>query len=156
AFKDSKRRGRRRARGQPRGLSEPRARRRARFPDEHRDPRSHGPELRAARIPFDGRSCDRGAMKEKPSYLAAAFNARPFGMVIPPNWFGLAAFGLLGALIHPGLWLIGLGLEGLYLWVVSRNERFRAIIDSMTGVTDSTSRYENLLAHLDSAAQSHQ
>ena len=41
-------------------------------------------------------------MKEKPSYLAAAFNARPFGMPIPPNWFGLATFGLLGAFINPG------------------------------------------------------
>ena len=95
-------------------------------------------------------------MKGKPSYLWEAFKARPFGMPIPPNWFGLAAFGLLGALIHPGLWLIGLGLEGLYLWAVSSNERFRAIIDSMAGVSDSTSRYENLLANLDSASQSHQ
>ena len=56
---------------------------------------------------------------KKPSYLAAAFNARPLGMPVPPNWFGVAAFGLLGALVNPGLWLIGLGLEGLYLWSLS-------------------------------------
>ena len=93
-------------------------------------------------------------MKEKPSYLAAAFNARPLGMPIPPNWFGLAAFGLLGALINPGLWLIGAGVEGLYLWWLSRNERFRNTVDAAAGFTDSTSRYENLLAHLDSSAQS--
>ena len=28
-------------------------------------------------------------MKDKPSYLAKAFNARPLGMPIPPNWFGI-------------------------------------------------------------------
>ena len=95
-------------------------------------------------------------MKDKPSYLAAAFNAKPLGMPIPPNWFGIAAFGLLGALVNPGLWLIGLGLEGLYLWTLSRNERFRNAIDAQSGVTDSTSRYEALLANLDSSAQSHQ
>jgi len=95
-------------------------------------------------------------MKDKPSYLAAAFNARPLGMPIPPNWFGLASFGLLGALINPGLWLIGAGLEGLYLWWLSRNERFRATVDAASGFTDSTSRYENLLARLDSPAQSSQ
>jgi hypothetical protein len=98
-------------------------------------------------------------MKLKPSYLWEAFNAKPFGMPIPPNWFGLAAFGLLGALVNPGLWLIGLGIEGLYLWTVSRNERFRYIVDTnaaQAGVSDSTTRYEALLASLDSAAQSHQ
>lgn len=95
-------------------------------------------------------------MKDKPSYLAAAFNARPLGMPIPPNWFGLASFGLLGALINPGLWLIGAGLEGLYLWWLSKNERFRATVDAASGFTDSTSRYENLLARLDSSAQSAQ
>jgi hypothetical protein len=94
--------------------------------------------------------------KAKPSYLAAAFNARPLGMPIPPNWFGIAAFGLLGALVNPGLWLIGLGLEGLYLWSLSRNERFRNTVDAAAGASDSSSRYENLLAQLDSAAQSQQ
>ncbi len=95
-------------------------------------------------------------MNQKPSYLAAAFNAKPLGMPIPPNWFGLTAFGLLGALINPGLWLIGAGLEGLYLWWLSKNERFRATVDAASGFTDSTSRYENLLARLDSSAQSAQ
>lgn len=94
-------------------------------------------------------------MKGKPSYLAAAFNARPLGMPIPPNWFGIAAFGFLGAFINPGLWLIGIGFEGLYLWTLSRNQRFRATVDAGAGVGDDpTSRYESLLGHLDSAAQS--
>jgi hypothetical protein len=92
----------------------------------------------------------------KKSYLAAAFNAKPLGMPIPPNWFGLAAFGLLGALVNPGIWLIGVGLEGLYLWAVSKNERFRKVVDAEAGVTDSNARYTNLLAQLDQAAQSQQ
>jgi hypothetical protein len=95
-------------------------------------------------------------MKNKPSYLGAAFNARPFGMPIPPNWFGLATFGFLGAFINPGLWLIGLGLEGFYLWWLSKNQRFRNTVDAAAGFPDSTSRYENLLAHLDASAQSKQ
>ena len=95
-------------------------------------------------------------MNDKPSYLAAAFNARPLGMPIPPNWFGIAAFGLLGALINPGLWLIGFGLEGFYLWTLSRNERFRATVDAAAGVSNSDAQYNNLLAHLDPAARSSQ
>ncbi|HEY6124878.1 MAG TPA: hypothetical protein VIV63_09510 [Steroidobacteraceae bacterium] len=95
-------------------------------------------------------------MKKKPSYLSAAFSARPLGMPIPPNWFGLAAFGLLGAIINPGLWLIGAGLEGFYLWWLSKNDRFRATVDAEHGFTDSNTRYEQMLAHLDSSAQSHQ
>jgi hypothetical protein len=93
---------------------------------------------------------------KKPSYLAAAFNARPLGMPIPPNWFGVAAFGILGALVNPGLWLIGLGLEGLYLWGLSRNRRFRNAVDAQAGYSESASRYEDLLAHLDRAAQTRQ
>jgi hypothetical protein len=57
------------------------------------------------------------------SYLAAAFNARPFGMPIPPNWFVLAAFALFGAFVDPALWLVGAGVEGLYLFALTRNDR---------------------------------
>ena len=35
-------------------------------------------------------------MASKPGffdYMAAAFNARPIGMFVAPNWIGLAAFG---------------------------------------------------------------
>jgi hypothetical protein len=94
--------------------------------------------------------------RDKPSYLAKAFSARPLGMPIPPNWFGIAAFGLLGALVNPGLWLIGLGLEGIYLWAVSKNQRFRNTVDAESGISDGASRYEALLASLDNAAQSQQ
>jgi hypothetical protein len=83
---------------------------------------------------------------KRPSYLAAAFNARPFGMPIPPNWFALAAVGLLGAFNNPGLWLIGAGLEGFYLWTLSRNPRFRAVVDAQhLGASDWSVRYESLL-----------
>lgn len=95
-------------------------------------------------------------MKERPSYLWKAFTARPLRMPIPPNWFGLAAFGLLGAFVNPGLWLVGAGLEGLYLWWLSRNRRFRAVVDAEAGVDDSAARYRAMLESLDSGAQSHQ
>jgi len=62
------------------------------------------------------------------SYLKAAFNARPFGMFVAPNWLGLAAFGLLG-LTNPGFWLVGAGVELAYLLGLSTNSRFqRAIV----------------------------
>jgi hypothetical protein len=93
---------------------------------------------------------------KRPSYLAAAFNARPAGMPVPPNWFAIAAFGLLGAFVNPGLWLIGLGLEGLYLWTLSRHERFRKLVDADAGFTESASRYEDLVRQLDTEAQSRQ
>lgn len=61
-------------------------------------------------------------------YLREAFNARPLGMPIPPNWIALGAFGLLGAL-NPGFWIIGAGLELAYLLGLSHLPRFRALVD---------------------------
>jgi hypothetical protein len=98
-------------------------------------------------------------MSGKPSYLAAAFNARPLGMPIPPNWFALAAVGLLGAFINPGFWLVGAGLEGFYLWTLSRNPRFRKTVDAVHGGGSSEweTRYEDMVGRLDEAARrSHQ
>ena len=66
----------------------------------------------------------------KPSYLMAAFNAKPFGMPIPPNWFGLAAFGLLGVFLTPGFWLLGAGLEVAYLAALAGSQRFRNVVDA--------------------------
>ncbi len=88
-------------------------------------------------------------MKSKRSYIAAAFNARPFGMPIPPNWFGLAIVGLLGIAVNPAFLLIGAGLEGLYLWAVSQNERFRAVVDAEGREENWDSRYDSLHTHLD-------
>src|SRR6187455_1548727 len=92
-------------------------------------------------------------MKSPRSYLSAAFNARPAGMPVPPNWFAVAAFVLLGALANPAFWLIGAGLEGLYLWALSRNERFRAVIDAEGGKENWTSRYGSLIATLDTSSR---
>jgi hypothetical protein len=88
----------------------------------------------------------------KRSYLLAAFNARPLGMPVPPNWFAVGAIALLGAFINPGLWLIGAGIEGLYLWALAKNPRFRNAIDAQQGgeADESwTSRYEKLIDNLE-------
>ena len=91
-------------------------------------------------------------MSGKRSYIAAAFNARPLGMPLPPNWFGVAAFALLGLFVNPGFWLIGAGLEGFYLWAMANNKRFRAVIDAEGGLADWDTRYRSLVGHLDGAA----
>jgi hypothetical protein len=82
------------------------------------------------------------------SYLAAAFSARPLGMPVPPNWFAVAAFALLGAFVNPALWLIGFGLEGLYLWTLARHPRFQASVDAQQGHTDWHARYSQLSSYL--------
>lgn len=93
-------------------------------------------------------------MSEPRSYIAAAFNARPFGMKLAPNWFGLAAFGLLGAFVNPGFWLIGAGLEALYLWVLAQNPRFRAALDAASpSATNWSARYQALIDPLDADAR---
>jgi hypothetical protein len=61
-------------------------------------------------------------------YLWAAFNAKPLGMPVPPNWIALAAMGTLGFL-NPGFWILGSGLEGAYLLACITSPRFRAIVD---------------------------
>lgn len=60
-------------------------------------------------------------------YVKAAFSARPIGMFIPPNWVGLALFGVLG-FMNPGFWIMGAGLELGYLYILSTHPRFRRII----------------------------
>lgn len=62
-------------------------------------------------------------------YVTAAFNARPFGMFVAPNWVGVAAFGLLG-LTNPGFWVLGAGLELGYLLTLATNARFQRLISS--------------------------
>ena len=60
-------------------------------------------------------------------YVRAAFNARPFGMFMPPNWIGLGAFALLG-LTDPWFWVLGLGLELGYLSLLVTNPRFQRTV----------------------------
>ncbi len=92
-------------------------------------------------------------MSDRRSYFAAAFNFRPFGMPVPPNWIGLAAFALLGGLLNPGFLLIGAGLELAYLFSLSRNQRFRKLVDAQAGSGSSwTGRYDALRQRLDPAS----
>jgi len=71
-------------------------------------------------------------MAQKPGllgYVTAAFNARPIGMFVAPNWIGIAAVGLLG-LVNPGFWVLGAGLELGYLLTVATNGRFQRFVDA--------------------------
>jgi hypothetical protein len=61
-------------------------------------------------------------------YIKAAFNARPIGMFVAPNWVGLATFGLLGYYLDPGFWVLGAGLELGYLSVLATNARFQRLV----------------------------
>lgn len=61
-------------------------------------------------------------------YVSAAFNARPAGMFVPPNWIGLGVFGLLG-LLNPGFWIIGLGCELGYLGWLGTNPKFQNLVE---------------------------
>ena len=70
------------------------------------------------------------SMAAKPGffdYIKAAFNARPLGMFVAPNWIGLGAFGLLGVM-EPGFWVLGAGLELGYLLALATNERFQRLV----------------------------
>ncbi len=99
--------------------------------------------------------CHHGAERPVMSlsrYLRAAFNARPFGMLLPPNWLGLAAVGLCGFFIHPGLLLVGAGLEIGYLVTLVANARFRALVDAQQPQAALPDRRAALLAHLDANA----
>jgi hypothetical protein len=94
------------------------------------------------------------SMPSKPGffdYVAAAFNARPIGMFVAPNWIGLGAFGLLG-LINPGFWVLGAGLELGYLLVLATNPRFQRLIAAAplsAASTEWNQRIQSLLARLE-------
>src|SRR4051812_48921388 len=78
----------------------------------------------------------------KPSlgdYIKSAFNARPIGMFIPPNWIGLGGFALLG-FINPGFWLIGGGLEFAYLFSLATNPRFQRVVSGSKTLTQQRER----------------
>ena len=76
-------------------------------------------------------------------YIFKAFNARPLGMPLPPNWAGLAAFGLLG-FASPGLWLVGAGVELGYLLTLASNRRFQRVVDSALLASQESSASEQL------------
>src|SRR5438874_3420355 len=83
-------------------------------------------------------------------YIRAAFNARPAGMFVPPNWVMLGLFGFLG-FIEPGLWAIGAGLEMGYLYVMAMNPRFqRTVVGSqlLENRQEQISKQRGLIAQL--------
>ena len=61
-------------------------------------------------------------------YLREAFNARPFGLLIPPNWIAPGVFALLGIKVDPGFLVLGAGLELGYLFALANNSRFQRLI----------------------------
>jgi hypothetical protein len=84
-------------------------------------------------------------------YISAAFNARPFGMFVAPNWIGLGAFGLLG-MMEPGFWVLGAGLELGYLLLLSTNARFQRIVNARpmsAATTEWNQRILGLVGRLD-------
>jgi hypothetical protein len=62
-------------------------------------------------------------------YIRAAFNARPIGMFVPPNWIGLGGVALFG-LLNPGVFLLGAGMELMYLFVLAHNPRFQRVVNA--------------------------
>jgi hypothetical protein len=65
-------------------------------------------------------------------YLKAAFLARPVLPLLGPlplNLMGVAGFAVLGAL-HPAAWLLGLGAEIAYLFLLANNGRFQDWVDA--------------------------
>jgi hypothetical protein len=90
----------------------------------------------------------------KPSfmdYVREAFNAKPFGMFIAPNWIGLALFGLLGATQNPGWLAIGAGAEIGYLALLATHPRFQRFVSgkqSLTASGDAVRRGEAMMATL--------
>jgi hypothetical protein len=99
-------------------------------------------------------------MARKPGFfdvVAAAFNARPLGMFVAPNWIGLGTFGLLGVL-NPGFWVLGAGLELGYLMLLATNPRFqRAIAARPLSDANKTwnQRIQRLLAKLPAGDRRH-
>lgn len=64
-------------------------------------------------------------------YLWRAFTARPWGMPVPPLWFGLAAFALLGYFVDPAFYLIGGGGTLVLSGLIASNGRFQRAVDAV-------------------------
>ena len=90
------------------------------------------PRVRSGGVPGGPRRGGPAGRSMKPGfsdYIREAFNARPIGMFVPPNWIGIGAFALLG-LVNPGFWVMGAGLELAYLGILSTNPRFQRYVDA--------------------------
>lgn len=82
-------------------------------------------------------------------YLWKAFNARPFGMPIPPLWFAVLASGLVGYFIAPPLALIGLGATAMFTGILASSKRFRAATDAHLFQPPAENEQAALLRRLD-------
>jgi hypothetical protein len=90
------------------------------------------------------------------TYIKAAFNARPIGMLVPPNWIGLAGVALTGWAMGPdalpGVLLIGAGLELAYLLGLSTSKRFQRLVDGSAKLQDRKDwqkKLNDIVAQLD-------
>jgi hypothetical protein len=84
-------------------------------------------------------------------YVREAFNAKPIGMFLPPNWAMLAGFGLAGYLHDPGWLVLGSGVELGYLLLLGTNSRFQRFVAGKLGAGGSREveeRWQRLVASL--------
>jgi hypothetical protein len=84
-------------------------------------------------------------------YVREAFNAKPIGMFLPPNWAMLGAFGLAGYLHDPGWLVLGAGVELGYLLLLGTNVRFQRFVGgklSAGGSREVEQRWQRLVAAL--------
>lgn len=82
--------------------------------------------------------------------IKAAFNARPIGMFIPPNWIALAGFAMAGTQ-HPGFFFIGAGIELAYLFGLAANKRFQRFVrgkDALKEQQDWQKQLQRILGQL--------
>jgi len=87
-------------------------------------------------------------------YVREAFNAKPIGMFLPPNWAMLGGFGLAGYLHDPGWLVLGTGVEFGYLLLLSTNARFQRFVAgklSAGGSREVDERWQRLVASLPDA-----
>lgn len=82
-------------------------------------------------------------------YFLSAFNAKPAGMFISPNWIGLSSIALLGILLNPGFLLLGAGLECAYLISLINNSRFRKYVQGIGLSQDATIRQKQFQVIVD-------
>jgi hypothetical protein len=91
-----------------------------------------------------------------PRYLWKAFNARPFGMPVPPLWFAVLASGLVGWFIAPPLAMIGLGATAMFTGILASSKRFRSTVDAPLLQAPVQDEKSLLLNRLDDASRARQ
>jgi len=89
-------------------------------------------------------------------YLWQAFNARPFGMPVPPLWFAVIASGLIGYFIAAPLALIGLGATAMFTGILASSKRFRTVVDAPSLQPPPESELAVLSRRLDDASRNRQ